>query len=60
VNHWIVDTNDVPADLAELCTRASDRQKDAEQCEREYKTALNEAGLDPAAVNNRGVEVDEE
>ncbi|MFB6120986.1 MAG: RNB domain-containing ribonuclease [Halobacteriaceae archaeon] len=60
VNHWIVATNDVPADLAELCTRASDRQKDAEQCEREYKTALNEAGLDPAAVNNRGVEVVEE
>jgi len=57
VNHWIVATNDVPADLAELCSRASERQRDAEQAEREYKQLLNDLGLDPAAVNNRGLEV---
>ncbi len=57
INHWIVYTNEVPEDLVALCDRASDRQKDAEQCEREYKGFLEEVGLDPAAVNNRGVEV---
>ncbi|AWB26492.1 RNB domain-containing ribonuclease [Halococcoides cellulosivorans] len=57
INHWIVHTNDVPEDLVALCDRASDRQKDAEQCEREYKTFLQEVGLDPSAVNNRGVDV---
>jgi ribonuclease R len=60
INHWIVYTNDVPEDLVALCDRASDRQKDAEQCEREYKQFLQEVGLDPAAVNNRGIEVVEE
>jgi ribonuclease R len=57
INHWIVYTDDVPADLADLCDHASDKQTDAEQCEREYRTFLNEVGLDPAAVNNRGIEV---
>ncbi|MFT4882098.1 MAG: ribonuclease R [Salinirussus sp.] len=60
INHWIVHTNEVPEDLIALCDRASDRQKDAEQCEREYKQFLEEVGLDPAAVNNRGLEVVEE
>jgi ribonuclease R len=60
VNHWIVHENDVPANLAELCSRASDKQKDAEQCEREYKQLLNDVGLDPYAVNNRGIEVVED
>jgi len=60
INHWIVYTNDVPENLAALCDRASDRQQDAEQCEREYKQFLEEVGLDPAAVNNRGIEVVEE
>ncbi|MFT4891037.1 MAG: ribonuclease R [Halobacteriales archaeon] len=60
INHWIVYTNDVPENLAALCDRASDRQQDAEQCEREYKKFLEEVGLDPAAVNNRGIEVLEE
>ncbi|WP_435334806.1 RNB domain-containing ribonuclease [Haloarchaeobius sp. TZWWS8] len=57
INHWIVYTNDVPEDLDALCQRASDKQKDAEQCEREYKQFLNEVGLDPDAVNNRGIRV---
>mgnify|MGYP000112020433 FL=1 len=57
INHWIVHTNDVPEELAALCKHASDQQKDAEQCEREYKQFLQEVGLDPHAVNNRGVEV---
>lgn len=57
VNHWIVHTNDVPADLANHCSHASERQKAAEQCEREYKTFLREVGLDPYAVNNRGIEI---
>ena len=57
INHWIVYQNDVPENLIELCDRASDKQKDAEQCEREYKQFLQEVGLDPAAVNNRGIEV---
>ena len=57
INHWIVHTNDVPNDLPDLCDHASDRQKAAEQCEREYKTFLQEVGLDPYAVNNRGIEV---
>ena len=60
VNHWIVHSNDVPEDLLQLCDHASDRQKDAEQCEREYKDFLEEVGLDPAAVNNRGLEVVDE
>ncbi|MFW5900879.1 MAG: RNB domain-containing ribonuclease, partial [Halodesulfurarchaeum sp.] len=60
INHWIVYTNDVPEDLVALCDRASDKQKDAEQCEREYKQFLEEVGLDPNAVNNRGIAVLEE
>ena len=60
INHWIVHTNDVPEDLVRLCDRASDRQKDAEQVEREYKQFLEEVGLDPSAVNNRGIEIVEE
>jgi len=60
INHRIVYTNDVPENLAALCDLASDRQKDAEQCEREYKKFLEEVGLDPAAVNNRGIEVVED
>jgi ribonuclease R len=55
INHWIVHENDVPEDLVELCDRASDRQKDAETAERLYKQFMNEIGLDPYAVNNRGV-----
>ena len=57
VNHWIVHTNDVPEDLVSLCDRASDRQKAAERCEREYRGFLQEIGLDPDAINNRGIEV---
>ncbi|NHN48226.1 VacB/RNase II family 3'-5' exoribonuclease [Halostella sp. JP-L12] len=60
INHWIVYTNDVPEDLVALCDRASDRQKEAESCEREYKNFLQEVGLDPDAVNSRGIEVVEE
>jgi len=60
INHWTVHTSEVPEDLVALCDRASDRQKDAEQCEREYKQFLEEVGLDPAAVNNRGIETVEE
>ncbi|RBI63549.1 ribonuclease R [halophilic archaeon] len=60
INHWIVYTNDVPEDLVALCDRASDKQADAEACEREYKQFLEEVGLDAAAVNNRGIEVVEE
>ncbi|UPW02212.1 ribonuclease R [Halorussus gelatinilyticus] len=60
INHWIVYTNDVPEDLVALCDRASDKQADAEACEREYKQFLEEVGLDAAAVNNRGLEVVEE
>ncbi|WP_435361354.1 RNB domain-containing ribonuclease [Haloarchaeobius sp. DFWS5] len=60
INHWIVYTNDVPEDLAALCQRASDKQKAAETCEREYKQFLQEVGLDPDAVNNRGIEVVED
>ncbi|MEF8884783.1 MAG: ribonuclease R family protein [Haloarculaceae archaeon] len=60
INHWIVHTNGVPDDIAALCEHASDYQQDAEQCEREYKQFLQEVGLDPAAVNNRGIEVVDE
>jgi len=60
VNHWIVYTNDVPEDLVALCDRASDKQKAAETCEREYKQFLEEVGLDPHAINNRGVEIVED
>jgi ribonuclease R len=60
VNHWIVAGNEVPADLPTLCDHASERGKDAESCEREYKTFLREVGLDPSAVNNRGIEVVDE
>ena len=55
INHWIVHENDVPEDLIELCDRASDRQKDGETVERLYKGFMEEVGLDPYAVNNRGV-----
>jgi ribonuclease R len=57
INHWIVYTNDVPEDLVALCDRASERQKAAEQCEREYEQFLDEVDLDPSAVTNRGIEV---
>jgi ribonuclease R len=60
INHWIVHENDVPEDLVELCDRASDRQKDAETAERLYKQFLEEEGLDPYAVNNRGLVVVDE
>jgi ribonuclease R len=61
INHWIVHENDVPEDLVELCDRASDRQKDAETAERLYKQFMEEVGLDPYAVNSRGlVTVDDE
>ncbi|MFC7081536.1 ribonuclease catalytic domain-containing protein [Halorussus caseinilyticus] len=60
INHWIVYSNDVPEDLVALCDRASDKQADAETCEREYKQFLEEVGLDAAAVNNRGLEVTDE
>ena len=60
INHWIVATNEVPADLVALCDHASDQQQTAEQCEREYKQFLEEVGLDPAAVNNRGIEIVDE
>jgi ribonuclease R len=55
INHWIVHENEVPEDLVALCDRASDRQKDAETAERLYKQFMEEIGLDPYAVNNRGV-----
>jgi ribonuclease R len=55
INHWIVHENDVPEDLIALCDQASSRQKDAETAERLYKQFLEENGLDPYAVNNRGV-----
>ncbi|USZ71566.1 RNB domain-containing ribonuclease [Natronosalvus halobius] len=60
INHWIVYQNDVPENLVALCDRASDKQKAAETCEREYKGFLQEVGLDPMAVNNRGLEIVEE
>ncbi|MFB6170466.1 MAG: RNB domain-containing ribonuclease [Haloarculaceae archaeon] len=60
INHWIVYQNDVPENLVQLCDRASEKQKTAEQCEREYKTFLQEVGLDPHAINNRGIEVVED
>ncbi len=55
INHWIVHENDVPEDLAELCDHASDKQKDGETAERLYKQFMEEIGLDPYAVNNRGL-----
>ncbi|WP_248908725.1 RNB domain-containing ribonuclease [Halocatena marina] len=60
INHWIVYTNDVPVNLLKLCDRASEKQISAERCEREYKQFLQEVGLDPYAVNNRGLVVVEE
>jgi ribonuclease R len=60
LNHWIVHTNEIFDDLAAMCDHASDRQKDAEQCEREYKDFLEEVGFDPNAIKNRGVEVVDE
>ena len=60
INHWIVHTNDVPEDLVELCDRASDKQTAAERCEREYRQFLHEVGLDPHAVNSRGMVVVED
>ncbi|AKH96868.1 RNB domain-containing ribonuclease [Halanaeroarchaeum sulfurireducens] len=60
INHWIVYQNDVPENLIELCDRASERQKAGEQAEREYRNFLEEVGLDPDAVNNRGIEIVED
>ena len=57
INHWIVHTNEVPEDLVALCDRASDRGKDAETAERLYKEYMEELGLDPHHVNDRGIEV---
>ncbi|WP_255198582.1 RNB domain-containing ribonuclease [Halorarius litoreus] len=62
VNHWIIYQDESPegVSLPDLCDHASDRQKAAETCERIYKNFLQEVGLDPHAVNNRGLEVVEE
>ena len=60
VNHWIVYENDVPENLLELCDHASDQQKGAERCEREYRQFLEEVGLDPHDVNSRGLRVVED
>ena len=60
VNHWIIYTNEVPEGIADLCDHASDTQKDAETCERQYKQFLEEVGLDPHAINDRGLEVVED
>jgi ribonuclease R len=60
LNHWIVHTNEQFEDLPALCDHASDRQTDAEQCEREYKDFLEEVGFDPSAIKNRGVEIIED
>ena len=57
VNHWIVHDGSVPENLDELCRRASDRQRAAERCEREYRGFLREVGVDPEAVNARGLRV---
>jgi ribonuclease R len=57
INHWIVHTNDVPEDLVQLTDHASERGKAAENCEREYEGFLEEVGLDPDAITNRGLEV---
>ena len=60
VNHWIVYQNDVPENLIELCDTASERQKAAEQCEREYENFLEEVGLNPDAITNRGLDIVED
>ncbi|WP_255151316.1 RNB domain-containing ribonuclease [Halorarius halobius] len=62
VNHWIIYQDETPegVSLPSLCDHASDKQKDAETCERIYKDYLQEVGLDPHAVNNRGLEVVED
>ena len=60
VNHWIIYTDDVPEGIADLCDHASDKQKDAETAERLYKQFLEEVGLDPHAINNRGIEIVED
>ena len=60
VNHWIVYANEIFDELPSMCDHASDRQKAAETCEREYRKFLEEVGLSPDAVNNRGIEVVEE
>jgi ribonuclease R len=57
VNHWIIYTNDVPEGIADLCDHASDTQQDAETCERQYETFLEEVGLDAHAITDRGLEV---
>jgi ribonuclease R len=60
INHWIVHTNDVPEDLAQLTDHASDRQKAAESCEREYENFLEEVGLNADDITSRGLDVLEE
>ncbi|PSQ40616.1 ribonuclease R [Halobacteriales archaeon QS_9_68_42] len=60
VNHWIVHTNGVPEGIADLCDHASEKQQDAETCERIYKDFLEEVGLDASAINDRGLEVVED
>ena len=60
VNHWIVYTNEVPEGIADLCDHASEKQQDAETCERIYKDFLEEVGLDASAINDRGLEVVED
>lgn len=60
INHWIIYTNEVPQEVADLCDHASERQKAAETCERLYTQFLQEIGLDPYAINNRGMQVVED
>ncbi|MFP4590982.1 MAG: RNB domain-containing ribonuclease [Halobacteriales archaeon] len=60
VNHWIVETNEIPLELDAACDHASDRQRAAEQCEREYRQLLQDVGLQPNEVTNRGLVVAED
>ncbi|MFB6284858.1 MAG: RNB domain-containing ribonuclease [Halobacteria archaeon] len=52
VNHRIVHVNEVPENLSNLATHASDRQRDAEGAERDFKKYLEELGLDPHEVED--------
>ena len=52
VNHRIVHEHDVPDDLASLAEHASDRQRMADACERDFKKRLEELGLDPDQVED--------
>ncbi|XGI84080.1 RNB domain-containing ribonuclease [Halorutilales archaeon Cl-col2-1] len=56
MNHLIVHEGEIPEDVAQMADKASERQRMAEACERDYKKYLEELGYDPHEVEEYKME----